>query len=463
MEARCDDYGGDSRECATDLPLTSSLTVPSGRYDTWTFLHYITHDQLASINACKVVFPDAKRLICTWHIYQNVMKHCRPSITNSQSWNSFYQAWLQLLNSPNQEWYTHNLAKLQEKLLNYPGVLDYVDRIWLTPHKEMFVSAWADQFLHFGNQTTNRVENYTSRLEKHLEHIDGVILSQDTSIKASFEYKNVLGLRKPTYFLEIVVVNCVQVVGCHVRMNKHYICVNTYLFHLMRSMYFGKKLDFSPCVSALDDEIQFDDEVQMFRETSTKQSVHGRKSMFKKLKDMVKSSKAFSKKNNIDDPHSSYFQRQPATPNPYLDQIPSLFHPYIAHIENVLGDGNCGFRAISTCLGGNENAWDDIRRDLMVELTKYLHYYSIVFGSNECGRIYEAKGVFAPAMHWIVMPGMAILTASRYNVILHVLSMRGNVTYLPQRTLPLSSSSEHVLIVIVHVDNNHYIKVVLIH
>ena len=41
-------------------------------------------------------------------------------------------------------------------------------------------------------------------------------------------------------------------------------------------------------------------------------------------------------------------------PNPYLDQIPSLFHPYIVHIENVLDDGNCGFRAISTCLGGHE-------------------------------------------------------------------------------------------------------------
>ncbi|KAJ9555970.1 hypothetical protein OSB04_010584 [Centaurea solstitialis] len=25
---------------------TPSLTVPSGRYDTWTFLHYITHDQV---------------------------------------------------------------------------------------------------------------------------------------------------------------------------------------------------------------------------------------------------------------------------------------------------------------------------------------------------------------------------------------------------------------------------------
>ena len=55
---------------------------------------------------------------------------------------------------------------------------------------------------------------------------------------------------------------------------------------------------------------------------------------------------------------------------------------------------------------------------------------------------------------------MGILTASRFNVILHVLSMRDNMTCLPFRTPP-SSSSEHVSITIVHVDGNHYIKVVL--
>ena len=47
--------------------------------------------------------------------------------------------------------------------------MDYLDRIWLTPHKEMFVSALPDQVLHFGNQTTNRVESQHSKLKNHLE------------------------------------------------------------------------------------------------------------------------------------------------------------------------------------------------------------------------------------------------------------------------------------------------------
>jgi len=91
--------------------------------------------------------------------------------------------------------------------------------------------------------------------------------------------------------------------------------------------------------------------------------------------------------------HSSYFQRQPTPRNPYFDQIPSIFHPYIVHIEDVLGDGNCGFRAISTCLGGHEDAWDNIRRELMGELSEYHYYYSTVIG-NEYLRIYEALNFF---------------------------------------------------------------------
>ncbi|MFQ6652416.1 hypothetical protein Gotur_024295, partial [Gossypium turneri] len=34
-----------------------------------------------------------------------------------------------------------------------------------------------------------------------------------------------------------------------------------------------------------------------------------------------------------------------------MKEIPDMFHPYITHIQDVRGDGNCGFRAISVCLG----------------------------------------------------------------------------------------------------------------
>ncbi|KAJ9553790.1 hypothetical protein OSB04_017835, partial [Centaurea solstitialis] len=46
--------------------LTSSLTVPSGRYDTWTFQHYITHDQVG--------FRIERRRLCTRNVLVNVVK-----------------------------------------------------------------------------------------------------------------------------------------------------------------------------------------------------------------------------------------------------------------------------------------------------------------------------------------------------------------------------------------------------
>ena len=62
--------------------------------------------------------------------------------------------------------------------------------------------------------------------------------------------------------------------------------------------------------------------------------------------------------------HSSYFQRQPTPKSIFwsnLEYISSIHRTY----RRCIGDGNCGFRAISTCLGGHKNAWDNIRRELM--------------------------------------------------------------------------------------------------
>ena len=93
-------------------------------YDNFYPISIVTDTELALINACKEVFPSAKRLLCRWHIFHNILKHCKPSIHESQAWNSFYQAWLQLLESPNEEFYKYYLVQLQEKLLNYPSILD---------------------------------------------------------------------------------------------------------------------------------------------------------------------------------------------------------------------------------------------------------------------------------------------------------------------------------------------------
>jgi hypothetical protein len=40
-----------------------------------------------------------------------------------------------------------------------PVILSYIEQTWL-PHKEKFVTAWADHCLHYGNRATSRAEGY---------------------------------------------------------------------------------------------------------------------------------------------------------------------------------------------------------------------------------------------------------------------------------------------------------------
>nr|KAJ0193833.1 hypothetical protein LSAT_V11C800394750 [Lactuca sativa] len=54
--------------------------------------------------------------------------------------------------------------------------------------------------------------------------------------------------------------------------------------------------------------------------------------------------------------------------NSLLEEISSIFHPYITHIQNVLGDGICGFRSVVVCLGYGEDHWIYIRQQLLDDL-----------------------------------------------------------------------------------------------
>ncbi|GKA26051.1 FAR1-related sequence 5-like protein [Tanacetum coccineum] len=48
------------------------------------------------------------------------------------------------------------------------GALSYVDEQRLNKYKEMFVSAWTDQSLNFGNHTSNRAESQHAKLKFHV-------------------------------------------------------------------------------------------------------------------------------------------------------------------------------------------------------------------------------------------------------------------------------------------------------
>ena len=204
----------------------------------------------------------------------------------------------------------------------------------------MFISAWVDQFLNFGNHTTNRVESQHAKLKIYIEspkteleiflsHIHQVIQSQDTSIKASFEMSRNIRkrrLEKPHFqnlwgFVSFYALDMIfneyersfetsvfsEQCGCKLRTSHGLPCAHEQALYTCQGIpipldaidVFWKKLDFSPSVSAQYDDIQCDDEAQMFREHFNKQSGSGRKSMLKELTDMLTPSKTLFREPSV--------------------------------------------------------------------------------------------------------------------------------------------------------------------
>ncbi|XP_038698020.1 uncharacterized protein LOC119995579 [Tripterygium wilfordii] len=304
---------------------------------------------------------------------------------------------------------------------------------------------------------------------------------------------------------------------------------------------FWRKLDLSPCVSLLNDDIDCAVKVQMFTEQFKKQFKPGKFSLLRKLREIIKPSttsvqelavktntrgrpptknrvvntkqttvihdqepnrhsysydRPISKQKaviqdkeprihsytyerpisnlksgtsiqgNLSAQMSSRSERINYSVDGYVRQFAPILQDYIKQVEDVIPDGNCGFRAIAVCLRLGEDAWATIRYNLMEELNTFWDHYVTIFGSEK--RAYHIQNSLnffatdrgAPIEHWMTIPDMGLLIASRYNVILHVLSQLQSLTYLPLRSTP-PPLYQHVAIAIGHVNNNHYVRVAL--
>ncbi|KAH1040033.1 hypothetical protein J1N35_041776 [Gossypium stocksii] len=169
---------------------------------------------------------------------------------------------------------------------------------------------------------------------------------------------------------------------------------------------FWKKLDLSWSTSMENEDICCDSELEMFKENFTKQSKAGKK--------------------------------------------------------NVRGDGNCGFRTISVCVGYGEDQWLYVRHQLLDELLSSYDVYARVFidGIDELRNSLCFSQSPAPAEHWMVMPMTGVLIANRFGVILNYLTKRGDITFFPLWRGPEHFQYHHA-ITIAHVYDNHNVMVQL--
>ena len=87
----------------------------------------VTDRELALMNTCRRVFPNAARLLCRWHITENIRKNCRTLFDQQADWDSFREMWTILVDSPTLVCYNKNYEKLQSMLGKIPLALKYVD------------------------------------------------------------------------------------------------------------------------------------------------------------------------------------------------------------------------------------------------------------------------------------------------------------------------------------------------
>nr|KJB65665.1 hypothetical protein B456_010G106000 [Gossypium raimondii] len=148
--------------------------------------------------------------------------------------------------------------------------------------------------------------------------------------------------------------------------------------------------------------------------------------------------------------------------HPLMKEIPNMFHPYITHVQDVRGDGNCGFRAIYVCLGYGEDQWLYVRNQLLNESLSSYDVYARVFtdGIDELRNSLCFSQSPAFAEHWMVMPMTGVLIANRFGVILNYLTKRGDITFFPLWRGPEHFQCHHA-ITIAYVYDNHNVMVQL--
>jgi len=148
----------------------------------------------------------------------------------------------------------------------------------------------------------------------------------------------------------------------------------------------------------------------------------------------------------------------------YDASFPPNIQYFIHNIVNVESDGHCGFRAIAALLGMSEHNWRDIRINLIEELhtfrDEYIELYGSVMRVDELIHTLSCFECVAPRQHWMTLPDMGHLIASKYNVILVHLSRMQCLTYLPLRSVA-PSVIQHRIITIGFVDDCHFVQVLL--
>jgi len=111
--------------------------------------------EMALIKGIRNAFGDeVQHLLCWVHIKHNIEAHATKILKDRSRVDAFARQCWGLFCSTTEEKYEERLSKLRSSWKS--GLVGYVEREWLIPHKKSIVRAWTDHHRHFFTRTSNR-------------------------------------------------------------------------------------------------------------------------------------------------------------------------------------------------------------------------------------------------------------------------------------------------------------------
>ncbi|OBS15929.1 hypothetical protein FPOA_13340 [Fusarium poae] len=139
----------------------------------------VTDRSLACMNALASsdCFPDIPALLCVWHIDRAVKAYCSPAflrdhdnLQRHEDWGAFYAAFREVMYAPTQTIYYEKLDDFKEKYaLDHSREVGYILEAWITPYKHKFIKAWTNQYRHYGQTATSRVEGIHQLIKNEID------------------------------------------------------------------------------------------------------------------------------------------------------------------------------------------------------------------------------------------------------------------------------------------------------
>ncbi|KAK2373976.1 protein FAR1-RELATED SEQUENCE [Trifolium repens] len=436
--------------------------------------------ELALMNAIEIVFPHSVNMLCTWHINKNGF--ARMSVHVPKDMRELLQnLWRNVVSSQNEVEFQQRLNELDQACVNSNKFVDYIDNIWLTPHKERFVHAWTNKVMHLGNTTTNRVESAHWKLKQMLENSKGryTLSSVPMPLDSDHGHWKILTMEGP---LEDVTEDGYELDMSHAMdaIWSRFRSLDIVGKRALKSKVFELAYPTTSSLCPPPEQIKTRGGVKKNNRGKAPKGydVYREPSYFEHVERETTDSQGSSKKvctqpsQSSQKQQSQSSQKQLSQPSKkqqyqtskklisqkYLVQFPKHIIPHIIDVIEIVGDGNCGFRAIASLLGYTEDGWPMVCRELDNELRSNINLYEKIFGKDIQGvrDSLQISGLGDQSKDkCFTIPAMGYLVANRYNVILVTLG-KPSKTFFPMMT---SYSASARFFCIGYVGGNHWVQV----